>query len=195
MTRSTQFDVDPIFVSRWSPRAFDPVSIPEVDVNRMLEAARWAPSAYNIQPWRFVYALRDDENWDEFVSLLNPFNAGWAKDASVLFFLVSDTIMPGEGDRPDMPAGTNSLDAGGAWVQLALQATQMGYHAHAMAGIEYDQIHEKLQIPERFKIEAAIAVGSRLSDEALSEEQKAAEVPSPRKAVEEIAFRGSYQNA
>ena len=191
MTRSTQFEVDPIFVSRWSPRAFDPVAIPEEDVSRMLEAARWAPSAYNIQPWRFVYALREDKNWEEFVSLLNPFNAGWAKDASALFFLVSDTIMPGEGDRPDMPAGTNSLDAGAAWVQLALQASQMGYYAHAMSGIEYDQIHETLQIPERFKIEAAIAVGSRIEDGA----QKASEVPSLRKAVEEISFRGRFQNA
>lgn len=191
--RNTEFEIDPLFVSRWSPRVFDGSTIPESHIGSMLEAARWAPSAYNIQPWRFVYALRDDENWEALLASLNPFNRGWAQTSSALFVLVSDTIIPGDGkERPDQPATCNSLDAGSAWVQLALQATKMGYHAHGMAGVEPQVIRDRLKVPERFKIEMAIAVGRRVPDEKLTEEQKAAETPSSRKSIDEIAFKGIF---
>ncbi len=193
--RHTEFETDPIFTSRWSPRVFDGTPIPENHIGSMLEAARWAPSAYNIQPWRFIYALRGDANWQTLLECLNPFNRSWAQTSSAIFILVSDTIMPGDGkDRPDMPAKCNSLDSGSAWVQLALQATSLGYHAHGMAGVEPEVIRNELKVPERYKIEMAIAVGRRVPDAHLSEEQKAAETPSPRKAIREIAFRGVFPN-
>jgi len=193
VTRTTEFETDPLFVARWSPRVFDGSAIPENHIGSMLEAARWAPSAYNIQPWRFMYALRDDENWETMLKCLNPFNRGWAQTSSAIFILVSDSIVPGDGkDRPDQPANCNSLDAGSAWVQLALQATKLGYHAHGMAGVEPEIIRERLQVPERFKIEMAIAVGRRVPDKELTDEQKAAEKPSERKPIGEIAFRGAF---
>ena len=70
--------IEPLFLKRWSPRAFDASDMPLADLMRMLEAARWAASAYNVQPWRFVYALRSDPVWQRWQSLLDPFNAAWA---------------------------------------------------------------------------------------------------------------------
>jgi nitroreductase len=97
MSRQTDTKLDPIFLERWSPRAFDGSVMPTSDLMTIIDAARWAPSAFNYQPWRILYALRGDQNWDRFLSVLIPFNQGWAKDASVLLFIVSDTISVGPG--------------------------------------------------------------------------------------------------
>jgi len=82
--RTPDHPVEDIFVSRWSPRAFDRSEMPEADLKTILEAARWAPSAFNVQPWRFVYARRGEAGWDDLVGLLNPFNRDWAQHASAL---------------------------------------------------------------------------------------------------------------
>jgi len=180
-----------LFVDRWSPRSFDTTEMPQEDLDVILEAAAWAPSAYNYQPWKFLYARRDDVNWDRFLSLLIPFNAGWAKDASILVFVVSDTKM-GEGD--DAQANhSHSFDAGAAWAHMALQATLMGYHAHGMTGIEFDKARAELGIPEGFRLEAAIAIGRRDVPERLPEGLREREVPSDRKPVDEIAFAGNFR--
>ena len=161
-TRIADHPVEDLFLNRWSPRAYDGSSMPKEDLMSVLEAARWAPSCYNIQPWRFVYALReDDENWHSFHAILDEFNQAWAGDASALVFLVSDSLMPGDGDRPDRPSRYNSLDAGAAWAQMALQATLLGYQAHAMAGMDFEKAREILNVPERFRIEIAIAWDNR----------------------------------
>ena len=89
--RLADHPIDPLFLARWSPRAYDGQPMPEADLLRILEAARWAPSAYNYQPWRFLYARRDDAHWTEFVSLLVPMNRDWAQHASALIFVLSDT--------------------------------------------------------------------------------------------------------
>ena len=187
-SRSSSHPIHPLFIKRWSPRAFDPVELSDTDIRTMIEAARWAPSAYNIQPWRFIYCLRQDAEWDLYISLLDPFNAAWAKNASALVFLVSDTVFQ---DR-DTPSAYNSFDAGAAWVQLALQATDMGYDAHAMAGILFDDVAEKLNIPDRYKVEIAIAIGQRTAPAVLPPELQEREAPSPRKALSEITFKGSF---
>ena len=124
--------VHQLLLDRWSPRSFDASALPQEDLEVILEAAGRAPSAFNHQPWRFLYAHRGDANWERFLSLLIPFNADWAKDASVLVFIVSETTM---GDRPFY---SHSFDAGAAWAQMALQATAIGYHAHGMTGLEFD---------------------------------------------------------
>ena len=82
--------VEKLFVDRWSPRSFDESAIPDEDLHVIFEAAGLAPSAYNYQPWKFLYAKRGDANWDRFLSLLIPFNQSWAKTASVLIYIVSD---------------------------------------------------------------------------------------------------------
>lgn len=191
-SRKPDHPVNDLFVNRWSPRAFDGSDMPETDLKTILEAARWAPSAFNIQPWRFVYARRDDDNWGKLLELLNPFNLGWAQHASALVFLFSDTEIDGKDGDPNRPSGTHSLDAGAAWAQAALQASILGYHSHAMAGILKDEVHEKLGVPARFKVELAFVVGRRGDATALNEALQAREVPSPRKPLDEIAFAGNW---
>src|SRR3954452_10072684 len=90
--RQPDHPVDPLFLARWSPRAFDGSELPEEDLLTLFEAARWAPSAFNSQPWRFLYARRGDENWPLFLSLLIPWNQSWAHSASALVYILSDTL-------------------------------------------------------------------------------------------------------
>lgn len=190
--RVADHPTDPLFVNRWSPRAFDGASMDEADLKTILEAARWAPSAFNIQPWRFVYALNGGEGWDTLVDLLNPFNRDWARHASALVYLMSDTLVDNK-DGTTRPSGTHSLDAGAAWAQAALQATKLGYYTHGMAGIEYDRIHEVLQVPDRFKAEMAFAVGRMGDIAALPEKLQEREAPSPRRPLAETAFKASFK--
>ena len=190
--RTPSHPVDPIFVRRWSPRAFDTSPMSRADLMTMLEAARWAPSAYNIQPWRFIYALRGDESWQDFVDLLDPSNASWAARASALVFVVSDRLTPARGSGSATPSRTHQFDTGAAWAHLALQATMLGYQAHAMAGIHYDAVRERLVVPESFQIEIAVAIGRRASPETLPEELQARELPSDRLPLAGLAFAGRF---
>ncbi|WP_422039547.1 nitroreductase family protein [Roseibium sp.] len=190
--RNPDHPVHDLIVNRWSPRSFDRSEMPDADLKTILEAARWAPSAFNIQPWRFVYARRGGEGWDTLLNLLNPFNLDWAQHASALLFLFSDTEVDGKDGKPSRKSGTHSFDAGAAWANAALQATEMGYHTHAMAGIKRDEIHDQLGVPPRFKAEIAIAIGKRSRVEDLPETLRAREVPSARKPLGEIAFEGRW---
>ncbi|MCB2101511.1 MAG: nitroreductase family protein [Rhodobacterales bacterium] len=187
--------VDPLFLNRWSPRAFDGAPMPRAHLLTILEAARWAPSAFNIQPWRFVHAHRDDPAWDTFVGLLDPFNGGWAHRAAALVVVLSDTLVSGDGTRPDRPSSTHAFDAGAAWAQMALQATALGYQAHAMAGIERDAIRAALGVPERFHIPIAVALGRAADPVVLPETLRAREVPSDRLPLDAIAFAGAFPAA
>lgn len=192
MERTADHPIEPIFLDRWSPRAFDGTSMPESDLLTIVEAARWAPSAFNVQPWRFLYSHRDDAHWQKYLRLLDPFNGSWAQHASALVVVLSDTVMPGSGSRPQKLSRTHSFDAGAAWAQLALQATSLGYQAHAMAGIDYEQSQEDLLVPERYRVEIAIAIGRRADPSVLPNELQGREQPSQRLALREIAFAGAF---
>jgi nitroreductase len=190
--RQAHHPIDPLFLARWSPRAFDGSEVPDADLMAMFEAARWAPSAFNSQPWRFLYAKRGDTNWARFLSLLIPWNQGWAHSASVLVYILSDTSPFTDKAGEPAPSHSHSFDTGAAWACLALQATKLGYHAHGMSGIQLDLARAELEVPERFRIEAAAAIG-RVGDPAMLDEKlRAREVPSGRKAVAEFAFAGNF---
>lgn len=188
--RVADHPADPLFLERWSPRAFDASAIPEADLLVMLEAARWAPSAFNSQPWRFLYAGREDECWPLFLDLLIEWNRDWARNASFLLFLLSDTT-PDSGKGP-RPSRSHSFDAGAAWAQFALQASLLGYHAHAMTGADFDRARIALAVPERWCFEAAIAVGRRASADILPEKLRTRETPSGRAPVAAFATRGRF---
>ena len=192
-SRQPDHPIDPLFLERWSPRAFDGSEVPDADLMAMFEAARWAPSAFNSQPWHFVYAKRGDGDWERFLSLLIPFNQGWAHTASVLVYIVSDTLpFTDRKTGEPAPSTTHSFDAGAAWVSLALQASIMGYHAHGMSGIQYDLARAELDLPERYQLDAACVIG-RLGDPALlDEKQRAREFPSDRKPVADFVHRGGF---
>lgn len=175
---------------RWSPRSFDGSEIPQEDLDVIFEAGGWAPSAFNIQPWKFLYARRGDANWDRFVSLLVEFNQSWAGNASVLVFVVSSRNQ-GQGED-SKPNHSHSFDSGAAWALCALQATAMGYHAHAMTGVQFDKAETELGIPEDHRLEAAFVIGRKDDKEKLPEKLQAREAPSPRKSLSEIAIPGNF---
>lgn len=178
----------PLIPARWSPRSFDGTAVPEADLLTMIEAAGWAPSAFNVQPWTFLYALRGDAHWDQFLSLLITFNQSWAKDAGALLFVVSQETSGSEGQ----PLYSHSFDTGAAWATLALQAQHMGWHSHGMTGIDFERARAGLGLPEGYRLEAAVAVGRMAPAERLPEGLREREVPSTRKAVNEIARRGIW---
>ena len=190
-TRQPDHPVEPLFTDRWSPRAFDGSVMPDADLLTVFEAARWAPSAFNVQPWRLLYAKRESADWERFVGLLMPFNQVWARNASVLAYMLSDTLFEGRDGEP-VPSRTHSFDAGAAWALLALQATALGYHAHGMAGVEWDEVRTELRVPERFRVEAGLVIGRIASPDTLDEKLRAREVPSGRRAIGEFAFAGDF---
>jgi nitroreductase len=190
--RAPDHPVDGLFLRRWSPRAFDGSEMPEEDLLTMFEAARWAPSAFNSQPWRFLFARRGDENWQQFLGLLIPWNQSWAHSASALVYILSDSLPFTDKAGEPATSHTHSYDAGAAWACLALQASLMGYQAHGMSGVDFERARTELGVPERFRIEAAAVVG-RVGDPAiLSEKLRARETPSGRKPVSELAFTGNF---
>lgn len=192
--RKAHNPVAPIFVERWSPRAFDGSIIPDADLMTIFEAARWAPSAFNYQPWRLLYAKREDEEWPRFLDLLIPYNQSWAQRASVLIYFLSDTQMemtPGNAT----PSHSHSFDTGAAWASIALQATMLGYHAHGMVGVDFDRARTELAVPERYRFEAAAVIGRVGDISVLDEKQRAREMPSDRKPIADFAFRGAWPSA
>ena len=190
--RTPAHPIEPLFTKRWSPRAYDGSSIPQAALDSIFEAARWAPSAFNYQPWRFVYAHRGRPDWQRFMDPLLPFNQSWAKNAAVLLYLLSDTLME-QGPGSDPKASySHSFDVGAAWALIALQATRLGYHAHGMTGVDFDAARIALNAPERFRIEAAVAIGRQGDKASLPEALREREVPSGRKPIEACTFAGAF---
>lgn len=141
---------------RWSPRAFEPRPMPRADILTLLEAARWAASSFNQQPWHFIVATREDE--ERFAQLLDclvPGNQVWARDASLLILTVTKQTF----DHNDKPNSCCVHDIGLTACQLVLQATELGYATHQMAGIEHDKIRARYGVPEGFDPVTGIAVG------------------------------------
>lgn len=191
-SRLPQHPIDPLFTRRWSPRAFTGEAISQAELMHCLEAARWAPSASNSQPWRFVYALRDTPAWAPIFDTLIEFNRDWAHRAGALIVVLSRTrwIAPGYNEQRALPA--HSFDAGAAWANLALQATQSGWHAHAMAGFDSARLRSNLNVPEDYAIEAVVAIGKMGDKSVLSEALAQRETPSQRLPLEAIVAEGRF---
>jgi nitroreductase len=186
--RESKYPIDKIFLDRWSPRALSGEAVSEEELMTLLEAARWAPSSYNNQPWRILYARRDTEHWSRFLGLLIEFNQSWAKNAAALLLFVSKTTFDFNGES----SVTHSFDTGAAWENLALQATMLGLVAHGMQGFDYERARTELNIPEGFRVEAMAAVGRPGRAEDLPDALREREAPSPRKSLEEIAREGQF---
>lgn len=191
--RIADHPVEPVFLERWSPRAFTGEEISEHTLRTMFEAARWAPSSHNSQPWRFIYARRDNAHWDKFLGILNEFNQSWVKTASAIVFIVSAETMHVPGKEGTIPAYNHSFDAGAAWGYLALQATYMGWAAHGLAGFDHDRAYGELNIPAGYRVEAAVAIGRKGPTDMLPEALQAREIPNDRKKLAETVFEGQFR--
>ncbi|MDE1149839.1 MAG: nitroreductase family protein [Azospirillaceae bacterium] len=191
--RTADHPIAPQFLERWSPRAFTGEAMSEKDLLTILEAARWAPSAYNAQPWRFVYALRGTPSWDKLLSLLLPFNQAWAKEAGALVFIVSATTLLPPGATERVPYRSHAFDTGAAWGFASLEAQRLGWHSHAMGGFDHERSPAELGLPADYRVEAAVAFG-RLGDKSiLPEKLQAREVPAPREPLSALAFDGAFK--
>jgi nitroreductase len=175
---------------RWSPRAFDSRRV-EPDILRSLfEAARWAASSYNAQPWYFIVATKDDpENYEKILGTFVEFNQGWAKNAPVLLLTVAALKM-----QDGSPNRHSFHDVGQAAANLALQATALGLQVHQMAGILPDRAREVFGIPENFEAVTGIALGYPGDPMALPEGRlRDTEIgPRQRKSASEFVFSGKW---
>lgn len=185
--RVSEHDIDPVFLNRWSPRAFSDQAVSESQVLKLLEAARWAPSAGNLQPWRFFYALKGTPEFDTFEAGLVPFNFEWAQHAAALIYVASVTTFDGV-----KPVVSHAFDAGAAWMALATQAAHEGLVAHAMGGIHHDKLRDSLALPDNIVLHCGVAIGYQGDFATLSETLKARETPSDRHPLSAVAFKGAY---
>jgi nitroreductase len=158
----------------------------------LFEAARYAPSSYNSQPWRFVYARRGTEAFSRFVGFLSEFNQDWAKEASALVLIASKSAFTPPGQNQEMISASASFDAGAAWASLAFQAALLGWTTRAMAGFDKDKARVGTGAPEGLKLEAMIAIGRRGDAARLTADKQAMETPNARKTIAEIVFDGAF---
>ena len=190
-TRDSEFPIDTFFLDRWSPRAFTEETIDQTTMLTILDAAHWAPSSGNNQPWRFIYALRGTPSFPVLVDILSPGNQRWAQNAAALMIVVSKTYrVASNGER--RLAYTHSYDTGAAWFSVICQAMKLGYHAHGMEGFDKEKAVEVLGIPEGYRAEAAAAIGRIADRSTLPDDLAEREFPSKRKPVSEIAFEGKF---
>ena len=189
--RQSDHPIDQDILARWSPRAFDGSALDAETLHAVIEAARWAPSAANGQPWYFVYGHRGTEAFQTIYDTLDEGNRRWADKASVLVVIISQTHRKNAAGE-ERPAYTHAFDTGTAWGYLALQAIHAGYHAHGMGGIDRDKAKEVLGIPDGFRVEAAVAIGKIAPKETLPEDLLKREVPSGRKTVAEFVSEGRF---
>jgi len=186
--RKADHPIHPLFIDRWSPRGMTGEAVSEQELLSMFEAARWAPSSANAQPWRILYARRDTPNWPIFYELLMEGNRPWAERAGALLLFISSTV-----NSADKLNGTHSFDTGAAWQNLALQGYVLGLAVHGVGGFDRELAREVLQVPEQFSVEAMAVVGRPGNAELLSDVNKAREMPNDRRPVSQTVCEGAFK--
>ncbi|PKM30742.1 MAG: nitroreductase [Gammaproteobacteria bacterium HGW-Gammaproteobacteria-11] len=192
VSRHSEHAVAPFLLARRSPRYFQQALIEEHVLLSLFEAARWAPSASNSQPWRFIYARNGTPHWPRLLGLLNEKNQVWAANSSALIVLLSKTRQRKADSDTPTPLRTHSLDTGAAWLSLALQAEYAGWHAHAIGGLDRERARTELEVPDDYQVEIAIAIGQKAEPASLSAEELEREVPTLRAPLEALIAEGSF---
>jgi len=176
--------VEPI-LRRWSPRAYADRPIPIEDLKRGFEAARWAASSYNEQPWRFLVGRKGDATYQKIFDSLVPFNQSWAKSAPVLVLSIARKHFTHSGEVNHH----GWHDVGAAMANFAAQITALGLHSHSMAGFDHEKAKASLKIPDDFDTVAVTAVGYLGDPESLPEGMRKGELsPRQRKELKEFVF-------
>ena len=155
--RHPDYPIHSILLNRWSSRVMSGEEMTDEELMPLFEAARWAPSSYNAQPWRFIYAKRNSPHWDRLFNLLLPGNQQWSIHASVLILLVSHKVF----EHNQKPSITHSLDTGAAWENLALEGLNRGFVVHGMQGFDYEKARKDCAVPDEYQVEAMIAIGKK----------------------------------
>lgn len=186
--RKPDHPIHPLILNRWSPRAMTGELIADEELMSLFEAARWAPSSFNNQPWRFLYAKRDTPHWDKFFSLLGDFNKKWCQNAAVLGVIASFKFF----EKNKKPSVTHSFDTGAAWENLALEGTHRNLVVHGMEGFDYEKTRKILKVPAEYEVLAMFAIGKKGARDSLPLDLQQRETPSIRKTVAEIAFEGGF---
>ncbi len=177
-----------MFTDRWSRRAISPRPLSQDVVRSLFEAARWAPSASNAQPWLFVYG-DDEATLAKLRPVLNEKNLRWASSAPLLMFAFAR-----KRTSSGRPSPTAEFDTGSAWMSLALQAHALGLVSHGMAGFDHEAVFDVTGVPrDEYTVLAAIAVGYPGDESLLPEDLREREKPSQRKPSAEFALKGTYQ--
>lgn len=187
---SDELTIDPRFLQRWSPRALSGKALTHEEMETLIEAARWAPSCFNAQPWRFAYALAGTDGFDRLFETLVEGNQAWAGKAGALVAVISRTKF----EHNDKDAATHSFDAGAAWMSMALQSGMMGLVCHGMQGFDGTAARRVLAVPEVYDLPALIAVGHPGEIDDLPENFREKESPSKRKPLEEILFIDNFED-
>ena len=188
--RKPTYPINPLILNRWSPRSMSGEALDDDEIMSLFEAARWAPSSYNNQPWRFIYAKRNSEHWNRFFNLLMEPNKVWAKNAAILVVVISRKNF----EFNEKPAVTHQFDAGSAWENLALEASSRDIVAHGMQGFDYKKAGVELRIPPNFEVMAMIAIGKKGPKEILPAELREKEKLTNRKPLKEIIMEGFYHS-
>ena len=186
--RKPTFKINSLILNRWSPRSIMAEELDDDTIMSLFEAARWAPSSYNNQPWRFIYAKRNTKYWNNLFDLLVESNKVWAKNAALLVVVISNKRFEYNGKL----SVTHQYDAGAAWENLALEATSRGLVAHGMQGFDYKKARENLNIPDDFDVMAMIAIGKKGLKENLPPNLQEKENPNDRKPLNEIIMEGVF---
>jgi|SRR5580658_6920206 nitroreductase len=186
--RKAAHAIEPLFADRWSSRALSGESVAEDELMKLLEAARWAPSSGNFQPWRMLYARRESMHWPVFLELLMEGNRVWAQRAGALVLFLSRTV-----DDQGKPVTTHSYDTGAAWENFALQGWLLGLVVHGIAGFDRSRAREALQVPEHYHVEAMAVVGRPGNPELLPDHHRQRELPNSRHPLAQLACEGPFR--
>lgn len=184
--RPTDFEVHPYILNRWSSRAFDDRQIPEETLFSLFEAARFAPSANNEQPWRYVIA-RTKEDRERFYTFINEGNRAWCERAPVLAVLAAKRT-----SSRGNPMRTYAFDTGASWGMLAVEAKYRGLNTRAMGGFDGAKAKETLSLSDDYEPMIVIAIGYPGDAGTLPEELRERNGPTPRKPREEIVKEGRF---
>ncbi len=186
----SDFPVHELIRERWSPRAFADKPVPQDVLRSIFEAARWAPSSNNEQPWAYIVATNDDkENFEKMLSVLVEFNAGWAKSASVVALAVARLTFA----KNNTPNRNAQYDTGAASALLSMEATAHGLAVHQMAGFDPDKARQVFGIPPGWEPIAALAIGYQGDPASLPPPLKDREIaPRTRKPIAEFVMAGQW---
>jgi nitroreductase len=188
-TIKSEYPILDVIKQRWSTRAYTQKELNDNEVNTLFEAARWAASCFNEQPWRFVFAKHGTAAFDNLLVPLVEFNQNWAKNASLLVYnIVSENF-----EKNNKVNAHAEHDLGLALGNLTTQATAMGLNVHLMAGLDFAKAKTALNIPDGYKVVSAMAIGYVKNESEMSEEEKKNEFGAQqRKPLTSIISEGSF---